>query len=132
MAEDYFSWVAQQPGDKLTRKINQEIREAEEDNYTLKDKQILKHPEDGDQGEAIILLHFTSSKYEEAKHSGFVQPIDVNVEDFNGQATVSKGEVIREKIAEEYPHIEDDYNYEIVDMELDEEEKILYLRFEPF
>lgn len=132
MTKDYFRWVAQQPGDTLTRKINEEIREAEESNYTLKDKQILKHPEEGDQGEAIILLHFTSSKYDEAKHGSFVQPIDVSVDEFNDQGTVTKGDVIREKIAEEYPDIEDNYNYEIVDMELDEDEKVLYLRFEPF
>ena len=138
MTKDQFRWVAQPPGGGLTRKINEEIREAEENGYELEDKETLEKPEEGDSHKAIILLQFTKSKYEKSEEGAFVSPVDISVgdeTDKNGDVNgyVDKTMAVREEIAGEVNGIKETFpNHEIVSMELDEEGRTLYLRFEPF
>lgn len=133
MAKDTFRWVAQNPGDTLTRKLNSEINQAEDNGYELEDKEVLQKPEDGNDNKAIILLHFTKPKYDSADYGTFLQAVDISMESLDDDYDFNKADLIQEEIAEVVGGIRENYpNHQIVDMELDEGGKILYLMFEPF
>lgn len=134
MAKDTFRWVAQPPGDELKRKINSEISQAEESGYELEDKEILEKPAEGEDNRAIVLLHFTKSKYQENDEGAFIEAVDISIGDSDEEHGYADKEIaLREELAGTINSVEDHHpDHEIVGMELDEEGRTLYLRFEPF
>lgn len=134
MPKDNFRWVAQPPGDNLTGKINQKIREAEESGFELAGKEVIEKSTEGESEDTIILLHFSKPLHNESDNETFVETVDLSVGDIEDEEVHSEAATlaVSEQIAEKTNIVRGHHpNHEIVDMELDETGRTLFLLFEP-
>lgn len=136
MANTEFRWVAETPGDTLVRKLNEEISDMEDAGYQLDEKEILEDSEEGTDNLVVILLQFSKNRFTGDDNDVFVEAVDISIADEDEEGYVdgykNKQIALSERVAEVQNKLESTYpDHQVMDMELDEKGRTLYLRFEP-
>lgn len=130
--EDEFRWVAQNPGDKLTSKLNEVTRSMEEKGYELVEKELVEKPKDSNNNRAFYLLHFSKKR----SRNPLVEVIDLNErlkQKSNDEIPYETFEMaLEEDIAEKRNNLEEYYDGEITleSMEVADSKGLLFLKFE--